>query len=105
MRRMVGGLAGEVWVDVLHLKMPVIWAETVENTPLYICKKSAIFYLWRIFVHAGNNDYFPGYISYLDTFRKVSSQDTHAYHAAIIHIILSFYNNSNILFDIHSYHI
>ncbi len=33
------GLAGEVWVDVLHRKTPGIWAETVENTPLYICKK------------------------------------------------------------------
>jgi hypothetical protein len=32
-------LAGEVWVDVLHRKTPGIWAETVENTPLYICKK------------------------------------------------------------------
>lgn len=37
--RMVGEPAGEVWVDVLRLKMPGIWAETVENTPLYICKK------------------------------------------------------------------
>ena len=36
---MVGELAGEVWVDVLRLKMPGIWAETVENAPLYICKK------------------------------------------------------------------
>lgn len=33
------GLAGEVWVDVLYRKTPGIWAETVENTPLYICKK------------------------------------------------------------------
>lgn len=38
-KRMVGELAGEVWVDVLHRKTPGIWAETVENTPLYICKK------------------------------------------------------------------
>lgn len=32
-------MAGEVWVDVLHRKMPGIWDKTVENTPLYICKK------------------------------------------------------------------
>lgn len=70
------GLAGEVWVDVLHRKTPGIWAETVENTPYISVKKSAIFYVRRILVHAGNNDYFPGYISRLDTFRKVSSQDT-----------------------------
>lgn len=38
-KRMVGELAGEMWVDVLHQKTPGIWAETVENTPLYICKK------------------------------------------------------------------
>ena len=38
-KRMVGELAGEVWVDVLHRKIPEIWAKTVENTPLYICKK------------------------------------------------------------------
>ena len=28
-----GESAGEVWVDVLHRKMPGIWAKTVENTP------------------------------------------------------------------------
>ena len=37
--RMVGESAGEVWVDVLHRKIPEIWAKTVENAPLYICKK------------------------------------------------------------------
>ena len=37
--RIVGGLAGEVWVDILHRKMPVYMGKTVENTPLYICKK------------------------------------------------------------------
>ena len=35
--RMVGELAGEVWVDVLHRKMPGIWAFPVENTPLSAC--------------------------------------------------------------------
>lgn len=74
-----------------------------QKYPPYISvKKSAISYLWRIIEHTGNNHYFPGYISHLDTFRKVSSQDTPAYHSAIL---LSFYNNSNILFDIHQYHI
>ena len=34
-----GESAGEVWADVLHRKAPGILAETVENTPLYICKK------------------------------------------------------------------
>lgn len=38
-KRMVGELAGEVWVDVLHLFSPCLWAFPVENTPLYICKK------------------------------------------------------------------
>ena len=28
-----GELAGEVWVDVLHRKMPGIWAKMVENAP------------------------------------------------------------------------
>lgn len=41
-------LAGEVWVDVLHRKIPGIWAETVENTPCISVKKSAIFYDRRI---------------------------------------------------------
>ena len=26
-------------MDVLHRKMPGIWAKMVENAPLYICKK------------------------------------------------------------------
>ena len=43
---MVGELAGEVWVDVLHRKMPGIWAKTVKNTPLYICKKIRHFLRW-----------------------------------------------------------
>lgn len=48
------GLAGEVWVDVLHRKMPGIWAKTVENTPPYISvKKSAIFYDGRILGESG----------------------------------------------------
>ena len=40
---MVGELAGEVWVDVLHQKTPGIWAETVENTPYIGCKKIRYF--------------------------------------------------------------
>lgn len=36
--RMVGELAGEVWVDVLRRKMPEIWAFTVENAPGIPCK-------------------------------------------------------------------
>ena len=43
--RMVGELVGEVWLDVLHRKMPGIWAFPVENTPYQHVKKSAIFYL------------------------------------------------------------
>ncbi len=45
-KRMVGESAGEVWVDVLHRKTPGILAETVENTPLYICKKIRHFLRW-----------------------------------------------------------
>ena len=36
--RMVGELAGEVWLDVLRRKMPGIWAFPVENAPLSACK-------------------------------------------------------------------
>lgn len=36
--RMVGELVGEVWLDVLHRKMPEIWAFPVENTPGIPCK-------------------------------------------------------------------
>lgn len=58
--RMVGELAGEVWVDVLRLKMPGIWAETVENAPLYICKKIRHFlpmtdFRWIGAIKAGSN--------------------------------------------------
>ena len=41
--RMVGGLAGEVWVDVLHLFSPCLWAFPVENTPGLPCKKNRHF--------------------------------------------------------------
>ena len=37
-KRMVGELAGEVWVDVLRLFSPCLWAFTVENSPLPACK-------------------------------------------------------------------
>lgn len=96
-------------MDVLHRKTPGIWAETVENTPYIGCKKSAIFYVQRILVHAGNNDYFPGYISRLDTFRKVSGQDTtpaippysqQYYHFSIIPIYCLIY--THIISDIQS---
>ena len=43
--RMVGELAGEVWVDVLRLFSPYLWAFLVKNTRVYHVKKSAIFYL------------------------------------------------------------
>lgn len=82
--------------------LPIYGVFRSKIPPVYHVKKSAISYLWRILGGSGNNDYFPGYISHLDTFRKVSSQDTHAY---LLPTILSFYNNSNILFDIYPYHI
>ena len=82
--------------------LPVYGLLRSKTPPGYHVKKSAIFYLWRILGGSGNNHYFPGYISHLDTFRKVSSQDTHTY---LLPTILSFFDNSNILFDIHSYHI
>ena len=37
--RMVGELAGEVWVDVLRLFSPCLWAFPVKNAPLPACKK------------------------------------------------------------------
>lgn len=82
--------------------LPICGLFRSKTPPGISVKKSAVFYDGRIIVHTGNNDYFPGYISHLDTFRKVSSQDTPAYHSAIL---LSFFDNSNILFDIHPYHI
>ena len=36
--RMVGELAGEVWVDVLRLFSPCLWAFPVKNTPGLPCK-------------------------------------------------------------------
>lgn len=57
-------------------KRPEYRLKRLKIPPYISVKKSAIFYVRRILVHAGNNDYFPGYISRLDTFRKVSSQDT-----------------------------
>ena len=74
--------------------LPICWLFRLKAPPYWHVKKSAIFYDGRILAHTGNNDYFPGYISHLDTFRKVSSQDTPAYHSAILPTILSFYNNS-----------
>ena len=44
--RMVGELAGEVWVDVLRRKMPGIWAFPVENTPGLPCKIIRHFLRW-----------------------------------------------------------
>ena len=35
--RMVGELASEVWVDVLRLFFPYLWAFPVENTPGLPC--------------------------------------------------------------------
>lgn len=46
-------MAGEVWEDVLHRKMPGIWAKMVENAPYISVKKSAIFYDWRILGGSG----------------------------------------------------
>lgn len=46
--RMVGEFAGEVWVDVLHLFSPCLWAFPVKNTPGRHVKKSAITYVQRI---------------------------------------------------------
>lgn len=36
--RMVGGLAGEVWVDVLYLFSPYLRAFLVEDAPRLPCK-------------------------------------------------------------------
>ena len=41
--RMVGELAGEVWVDVLHLFSPCLRDFPVENAPLSVCKKNRHF--------------------------------------------------------------
>ena len=43
--RMVGELVGEVWLDVLRLFSPYLWAFPVKNARVYRVKKSAIFYL------------------------------------------------------------
>lgn len=39
-------LAGEVWVDVLHLFSPCLWAFPVKNAPLSVCKKIRHFLRW-----------------------------------------------------------
>ena len=41
--RMVGELVGEVWVDVLRLFSPYLWAFPVENTPVSACKIIRLF--------------------------------------------------------------
>lgn len=41
--RMVGELVGEVWLDVLHRKMPEIWAFLVKNAPGLPCKIIRLF--------------------------------------------------------------
>ena len=41
--RMVGELAGEVWVDVLRLFFPYLWAFLVKNTPGLPCKIIRLF--------------------------------------------------------------
>ena len=41
--RMVGELAGEVWVDVLRLIFPCLWAFLVKNTPGLPCKIIRLF--------------------------------------------------------------
>ena len=41
--RMVGELVGEVWVDVLRLFSPYLWAFLVENTPGLPCKIIRLF--------------------------------------------------------------
>ena len=41
--RMVGELAGEVWVDVLRLFSPCLWAFPVKNAPLPACKIIRLF--------------------------------------------------------------
>ena len=57
-------------------KCPEYGLKRLKIPPYISVKISAISYVRRILVHAGNNDYFPGYISRLDTFRIVSGQDT-----------------------------
>ena len=44
--RMVGELAGEVWVDVLRLFFPYLWAFPVKNTPVSACKIIRHFLRW-----------------------------------------------------------
>lgn len=44
-------------------KRPEYGLKRLKIPPYISVKKSAIFYVRRILVHAGNNDYFPGYIS------------------------------------------
>lgn len=54
-KRMVGELAGEVWVDVLRLFSPYLWAFSVENAPRYICKKIRRFLRWADIMGIGAN--------------------------------------------------
>ena len=79
-KRMVGELAGEVWVDVLHLFSPCLWAFPVENSPPPACK------IIRHFLPMADIESTPTIIR---TFV----------------FCLSFFDNSYILFDIHPYHI
>ena len=44
--RMVGELVGEVWLDVLRLFFPYLWAFLVKNTPGLPCKIIRHFLRW-----------------------------------------------------------
>ena len=44
--RMVGELVGEVWVDVLRLFSPYLWAFLVKNSPGLPCKIIRLFLRW-----------------------------------------------------------
>ena len=48
-------LAGEVWVDVLRLFSPCLWAFTVENAPGIPCKKIRHFLRWADIMGIGAN--------------------------------------------------
>ena len=72
-----------------------------SKTPrVYHVKKSAFFYLWRIIEQPQRQLERSFCLSFFDNSPQLIHTLIH-----IIHILLSFYNNSNILFDIYPYHI
>ena len=81
-------------------KCPEYGLFRLKTPPYQHVKKSAIFYLWRILNQPQRQLERLFYLSFNDNSPQLIHTLIH-----IIHILLSFFDNSHILFDIPPYHI